>query len=234
MTLLSLYLSPLLSTLLISFVTTFTRPISTFRSLMSSQLFSKTSRRRIFSYFNIFSLLHPSAIQTLLTKETYFELPSIEHLRTVEKNLHHWLVTDILQMHHIQYQFFQNLTLNTHTKEQIRIYTLFLRLFLDITTNSFGTLSSNQDACTNFLSQISKDELLPFVAAPLINTLPPMTSVISQSLILNSSLMILKVSTNGLNFLLLSDHIIHISLKRLLQIPLLRFHSKLSLLLLVC
>ena len=45
--------------------------------------------------------------------------------------------------------------------------------------------------------------------------------------------MILKIAIKVLNFFLLLDHIIRISLKRLLQLPLLLFHSKLSRLLLM-
>ena len=54
MNLLSLSLSSLLSILLIHSVKTFTPPIFIFPLLMFSQLFSKTSRRRIISYLNIF------------------------------------------------------------------------------------------------------------------------------------------------------------------------------------
>ena len=44
----------------------------------------------------------PSAIQSLLKNETYFELLNIEQLRTLENNPHYWPITDILQMHHFQ------------------------------------------------------------------------------------------------------------------------------------
>ena len=67
-------------------------------------------------------VFNPSSIQTLLQKESLFDLPNIEQFRTIENNPRHWLTTDILQVHHFQYQFFQNLTLNTSTKEQIQIY----------------------------------------------------------------------------------------------------------------
>ena len=87
-------------------------------------------------------VFNPSSIQDLLQKESLFNLSNIEEFRTIENNPHHWLTTDILQIHHFQYQFFHNLTLNTKTKEQIQIYSLFLRKFLDTITNSFGTQSS--------------------------------------------------------------------------------------------
>ena len=74
-------------------------------------------------------VFNPSSIQELLQKESLFDIPSIEQFRTVENNPHHWLTTDILQIHHFQYQIFQNITLNKNTKEQIQIYSLFLRKF---------------------------------------------------------------------------------------------------------
>ena len=74
-------------------------------------------------------VFNPSSIQELLQKESLFDIPNIEQFRTVENNPHHWLTTDILQIHHFQYQFFQNITLNKNTKEQIQIYSLFLRKF---------------------------------------------------------------------------------------------------------
>ena len=172
-----------------------------------------------------------SAIQAL-TKGSYFELHNIEHLRTL-KSTNHWLIIDILQIHHFQYQFFQNRTLKTQTEEQIRIYSLFLRKFLDIATKSFRITNSKTLVLTfllNFLQMISFLLLL----ALKIKTLPSMTSVIFPSLILNSSLMTLILSTKVLNFLLLSDLIKNISLDRLHQIPLLTSHSKLSLLLPMC
>ena len=67
-----------------------------------------------------------SAIQALLQKETRFDLPIIEELRTTKDKAHPWPTTGILQIHHFQNHLFQNFTLNTQTKEQIRIYSLFL------------------------------------------------------------------------------------------------------------
>ena len=60
-------------------------------------------------------VFNPSSIQDLLQKDSLFHLPNIEQFRHIENNPHHWLTTDILQIHHFQYQFFQNLTLNTKT-----------------------------------------------------------------------------------------------------------------------
>ena len=38
----------------------------------------------------------PSAIQALLQKETFFDLPNIEQLRSAENNPHYWLASDIM------------------------------------------------------------------------------------------------------------------------------------------
>ena len=113
-------------------------------------------------------VFNPSSIQDLLQKDSFqtlFNLPKIEQFRTIENNPHHWLATDILQIHHFQYQFFQNLTLNTKTKEQIQIYSLFLRKFF---RHNYQLVwhSKFQDACINFPQQFSPDELLPFLDDP--------------------------------------------------------------------
>ena len=71
----------------------------------------------------------PSAIQALFQTETLFDLPNFEQLCTDENNPQHWLTTNILRVHYFQYKFLPNLTLNTQTKEQIRVYTFFLRKF---------------------------------------------------------------------------------------------------------
>ena len=41
----------------------------------------------------------PSSIQTLLQKESLFDLPNIEQFCTIEIKPHHWLTTDIPQIH---------------------------------------------------------------------------------------------------------------------------------------
>ena len=123
--------------------------------------FLKTlSEKNNHSHQHAFTL---SAIQALLQKETLFDLPNNEQLRTYENIPHHWLTTDILQNHHFQYQFSQNLSLNIQTKEQIRIYSLFLRNFC---RHNFQLLWDHkfQYACGHFPSQFTKDERLPFLA----------------------------------------------------------------------
>ena len=110
-------------------------------------------------------VFNPSSIQDLLQKESLFDLPNIEQFRTIEKKPHHWLTNDILQIHHFQYQFFQNLILNTKTKEQIQIYSLCLRKFF---RHNYQLVwhSKFQDACINFPQQFTSDELLPFLDTP--------------------------------------------------------------------
>ena len=58
--------------------------------------------------------------------------------------------------------FFQNLTLNTSTKEQIQIYSFFLRKFF---RNNYQLVwhSKCQSACINSPQQFTIDELLPFI-----------------------------------------------------------------------
>ena len=110
-------------------------------------------------------VFNPSSIQALLQKESLFDLPNIEQFCTIENNPHHWLTTDILQIHHFQYQFFQNLSLNKDTKEQIQIYSLFLRKFF---RHNYQLVwhSKFQNACKNFPQQFTTDELLPFLDTP--------------------------------------------------------------------
>ena len=110
-------------------------------------------------------VFNPSSIQELLQKESLFDLPNIEQFRTIENNPHHWLITDILQIHHFQYQFFQNITLNKNTKEQIQIYSRFLRKFF---RHNYQLIwhSKFQNACKNFPQQFTTDELLPFLDTP--------------------------------------------------------------------
>ena len=107
-------------------------------------------------------VFNPSSIQDLLQKESLFDLPNIEQFRTIENNTHHWLTTDIRQIHHFQYQFFQNLTLTTKTKEQIQIYSLSLRKFF---RHNYQLIwhSKFQDASINFPQQFTQNELLPFL-----------------------------------------------------------------------
>ena len=50
-------------------------------------------------------LIHPPYM-IFFKKNPFFEIPCIEQFRTIENNTHHWLATDILQIHHFQYQFF--------------------------------------------------------------------------------------------------------------------------------
>ena len=62
-----------------------------------------------------------------MQKELLSDLPNSQKLLTIEINTHHWLTTVVLQLHHFQNEFFQNLVLFRQTKKQIRIYAIFLR-----------------------------------------------------------------------------------------------------------
>ena len=95
------------------------------------------------------------------SKIIFFDLPNIEQFRNNENNPHHWLTTDILQIHHFQYQLFQNLAFNASTKEQIQIYSLFLRNFF---RHNYKLIwhSKFQSACVNVQQQFTNDEFLPF------------------------------------------------------------------------
>ena len=58
--------------------------------------------------------------------------------------------------------FFQNRTINTSTKEQIQIYSLFLRKFFGH-NYQLAWHSKFQSSCVNFPSQFTNDELLLFL-----------------------------------------------------------------------
>ena len=55
-------------------------------------------------------VFNPSSKQDPLQKKL-FDLPNIEQFRTIKNHPHHWRATDVLQIHHFQFQFFQNITL---------------------------------------------------------------------------------------------------------------------------
>ena len=108
MNLLYPFLPPLLLTLLMIFVKTHTQ-----HQVFSIVLKNLSEKNNILPQ-HVFA---PSAIQAFLQKESFVDLPSFEQLRTIENNPHHWLTTCILRVHPFQYHFFQNLTLNTQTRE---------------------------------------------------------------------------------------------------------------------
>ena len=171
-------------------------------------------------------VINPSAVQDLLQKETLFDLPNIEQLRTIENNPHHSLVTGHLQIHHFQYQFFQNLTLNTNTKEQIRISYLFLKkFFFKITTNMFGTLNFKMPVLFSHHRSLKMNSYRFF---------PPLTIVILNSnisllfqlLILHTLHMIIIALIKVLIFHLLLDHLHYILLYLLLLTQPLKFLYK--------
>ena len=102
----------------------------------------------------------PSCLKMLFFRRKnlkLFDIPSIEQLRTFKNSPHHWLISDFLQIHHFHYQFFQNRTLKTQTKKQIRIYSL-VEILLDNLFTQLPTVwdSNFQNACFNFASQFSQ------------------------------------------------------------------------------
>ena len=80
-------------------------------------------------------VFNPSSIQELLQKESLFDLPNIEQFRSIENNPHHWLTTDILQIHHFQYQFSKILPSIKIPKNKFKYTPFFFANFSDIITN---------------------------------------------------------------------------------------------------
>ena len=159
--------------------------------------------------------------RTFFKRNPFFNLSNIEQFRTIENNPHHWLTTDILQIHHFQYQFFQNLTLNTKTKEQIQIYPLFLRKFFK---HNYQLVwhSKFQDACINFPQQFSP--LMNFYLFLLIliaNTNNIIISLIFHPLIFNTlpmtPIVLIKVLTFLLLIVLIPNNLTY--LPQLIQLP---------------
>ena len=64
----------------------------------------------------------------MLQKETLFELPSFEQLRTIKNKPHQWLQTYV-SISKFQNQLSQNLTLITATKEQNQTVCFVFRQF---------------------------------------------------------------------------------------------------------
>ena len=169
------------------FAKTFIRPTLIFLHFMFSLHFSKPLRKEKSFTPTCFQSLSSTSFH--VEKVTLFDFPNIKQLCTFENNPHHGLTIHILQIDHFQYQFFQNLTLNTHFKKQSRVSFLFdhfqIQFFQNLTLNTLtieqsrvysfflrNTFKNNyqinwdsefQDACTKFPSQFSKDELLPFL-----------------------------------------------------------------------
>ena len=193
MNFLPLYRSHLFFMLQIIFVRIFNPPTLILPSLIFLSLL--TSLSRIISYLNIFPLflLYKQSSQ----RKSISNSPLLRHPGLLKLPLP-WLVTDILPISDFHYQFFQNLALNYQTKEQVRRYCLFFRKFF---RHNYQLIwdSKFQDAGTNIPSQFSEDEL--FFLPPLkIKILLFMNSVLSPSLILNSSLLILIVLTKVVIF----------------------------------
>ena len=129
--------------------------IISFLSLMFSSRFSKTSIKGKISYLNRLSLL--LLYKHSFKKKLFLTFPMLNNSALLK------ITTDILQIHHFRYQFFQNLTFNTQFKKQFRIYSLFLQKCLDPIINLFVILKSKTLVLFLFLNFFN-DELLPFLA----------------------------------------------------------------------
>ena len=164
--------------------------------LMSLQPSSIIYKKKITFYLNMFLTLFP--YKTFSKRNLFLTFLILNNFVLLKIKPHHWLTTDILQVHHFQYQFFQNLTFTTKTKEQIQIYSLFLRKFF---RHNYQLIwhSKFQDACINFPQQFTQNELLPFLDTPdnqqpqfynlldffplILNTLPMTPTVLIKVLI---------------------------------------------------
>ena len=89
--------------------------------------------------------------------------------------------------------FFQNLCLNTRTKDRNRIYSLFLRNFLDTFINLFGIRNSKTFYLISFLNFLKKMIYYLFSLPLRIVVLLYKTSLISLYLILMTSPMVILV-----------------------------------------
>ena len=130
-----------------------------FLSLMSLQPFS-IIKKEITFYLNMFL--------TLLPYKTFFK-KNLSLTSLILNNFAVLKITLIIGSPPIFFKFiifninfFQNLTLNTKTKEQIQIYSLFLRKFF---RHNYQLVwhSKFQTAFKNFPQQFTPDELLPFL-----------------------------------------------------------------------
>ena len=159
-------------------------PTFRFLSLMFSPHFSNISRKKEFLYLNKRS--HPSAIQAFLQEETHFNILKTKQLRSIEKNHHQWLITDILQLHCFQYQFESTVSLFDNV--------------LDVNTNLFGILNSKTLVLTFYHNSLKM--IFYLFSLPLtIVTLILMTSLIVLLPISHSSPSIIIVLIRVFNFL---------------------------------
>ena len=106
-------------------------------------------------------LYRPSLIENLQQKHQYFDVPDIDSKTTRQNNPHYWLQQDILQIIQLQYNFFQNLTLNNDTIPQITVFERFLLKFFRF-NNQLIWVQQDQSAYTNCSQTFDELNLLPF------------------------------------------------------------------------
>ena len=155
-----LFLSLLQQLTLIPFEKTFILIILMFLSLMSLQPFSIIFKEKITFYLNMFLTLPP--YKTIFKKNLFFTFLILNNFALLKIILTIGLPPIFFKFIIFNIIFFQNLTLNTKTKQQIQIYSLFLRKFF---RHNYQIVwhSKFQTACKNFPQQFTPDELLPFL-----------------------------------------------------------------------
>ena len=107
-------------------------------------------------------IYRPSILENLQQKHQYFEVPGNDSQINRQNIPHYWLLQDILQITHFQYNLFLNLTLNDDTIPQIQIFARFLLKFFRF-NYQLVWVQQNQTAYTNFPQIFDKVDSLPFV-----------------------------------------------------------------------
>ena len=104
----------------------------------------------------------PNALEELKQYIHNFEVEDLERLIVTHNNPHHWLQTDIVQIHIFLYHYFKDITLNEQTISQTKIISLFFRKYFRF---NYQLLWSQQDqpAFAAFHIHFTADECLPFI-----------------------------------------------------------------------
>ena len=104
----------------------------------------------------------PDALEELEQYIHNFEVEDLERLIVTHNNPHHWLQTDIGQIHNSLYHYFKDITLNEQTVSQTKIISLFLGKYFRF---NYQLLWSPQDqpAFATFHNHFTADKGLPFI-----------------------------------------------------------------------
>ena len=103
----------------------------------------------------------PNALQELEQYIHNFEVEDIERIVITQDNPHHWLQTDIIRIQSFLYHYFKDITLNEQTIPQIKLISLFLRMFFRV-NYQLQWSEQDQSAFTVFTTHFTADECLPF------------------------------------------------------------------------